>query len=344
MSQLSSADLERLSRELGSYARSGVPMPAGLRQLEQNLRPGPLRETVTELAASLEQGTPLSEALARGRAGVPSDFIALVRCGELSGDLEAVLRFSVEQSRRVKRHRSAVLTAMIYPLFVFVTLMIAASLIIRYVVPKMSDSYQQLGAELPALTQFVVDVSRFLATPVGLLVILALIVFPLLLVFNRTLRERFLDRVMIFPGMRGLVALSDTALLMRFIGRMAARAVPLPDALRAASLAVLLPESRSALERMSTAAEQGHAVAPHLSPRTPSTAAWLFARAEERGDLPVVCEGIASDCEDRFERLSKRAVAVIEPVLILLVAVVIAWLLISLYLPLFVFPNIVGRP
>lgn len=343
MSRLTGTDLDRLARELASYARCGVPMPAGLRRLESALRPGPMRDTVAALSNDLERGTALSDALARAGTGVPRDFVAMVRCGEIAGDLSSILQFSLDQSRRIKRHRSALITAMVYPVFVLLTLVAVTWIVMTLIVPRMKDIFQQLGAQLPGPTQFVMDLAAWVNSPAGAFVILLLLAVPLLIVVNGRVRDRFAEHAVQLPGMRGLVALSDTALYMNFVSRMVSRSVPLPEALRAASMAVWLKESRAALLRMSTAAEQGNPVSAHLSPDTPSTAAWLFARGEERGDLPAVCEGIAADCEERFDRLSKRAVAVLEPLLILLVALGVAYLLISLYLPLFSIPKIVGR-
>jgi type IV pilus assembly protein PilC len=129
---------------------------------------------------------------------------------------------------------------------------------------------------------------------------------------------------------------------MKFLERMLSRGVPLPAALGTGALAMNLPESRNALNAMSTAAVQGQKTGGHLGAATPAAAAWMYRQAEERGDLPATCGGIADYCEDRFERLSRRTIAVFEPFVILFVAVFVTLLVLSVYLPLFNIPKIIG--
>ncbi len=342
MKKLSSEELDRLMRELASFSRSGLPMPAGLKQLASSLRPGRMQDLVSATAADLERGSSLSEALAKRPEAVTPEFIALIRCGEISGDLHGILAFAVEHGRRLQQHRSSLITTLIYPAMVFVALFISAWLVANFIVPHFVDIFNQLGAELPAPTQFFIFMMSWIASPLGTLNILLLAAYVVFLLVRGPVRDRAAAAFGRLPGFRGLAALSDTALMMKFVGRMTARSVPLPDALRAASLAVWLRASRDSLRRMGEAAEQGQPVGPHLSAETPATAAWLFVRAEERGDLPAACEGIADYCEDRFDRLSKRAVAVLEPVLLIVVALAVGLMLVSLYLPLFNIPKLVG--
>lgn len=342
MASLSVEELERLTADLASFARAGIPMPAGLRQMEQSLGRGKLRSVAAFLAQESEHGVPLSEAMLRAPVKIAPEFASVMRCAEQSGDLRAVLDFAADHARRMQRHRAAITTALVYPAFVVLALGISTMLMLVFIVPKFKDIYDQLGAELPAPTQLIVDASNLFAHNAHF-ILLPLIALLLLVAFSREFRSRVYSGLGSLPGFRGLAALSDTALFMKFVGRMTARGIPLPDSLRAASTAVWLGRTRDSLRAMAGAAEGGHTVASLLSGEVPATAAWLFAQAEQRGDLPAACEGIADYCEDRFDRTSKRALAVLEPTLLLLVALTVAFLLISMYLPLFNIPRIVGR-
>jgi type II secretory pathway component PulF len=96
------------------------------------------------------------------------------------------------------------------------------------------------------------------------------------------------------------------------------------------------------LGSMAKAAAQGHKVGPLLAGRIPATAAWLFRQAEETGSLPEACTGIASYCEDRFDRVSKRSLTVLEIILLLCVSLVVGITIVSIYLPVFQIPKVVG--
>jgi type IV pilus assembly protein PilC len=342
MSGLTFEEQDRFVRELASLTRAGVPMPEGLSELSGMLEPGRLKVLTADLAEKVEQGKALSAAMLESTVEMPREFIALVQCGEISGEMCSVLEFAVEHSRRVKRHRSAMLTTLVYPTAVLIVTLLVAWFVSVMIVPKFKDIFDQIGAELPFITQGAVEISYVISHGFGGLIIAAVIVLIVAMAAVPAIRDRLFVALCILPGFRDLVAISDTSLFMKFIEKMAGRGVPLHAALGAASLAVWQRETRESLVAMSEAAKQGHRVGSLLSGRVPSTAAWLFCQAEERGDLPATCGGIADYCEDRFERLSKYAVAVLEPLLLVLVAAGIGYLVVSLYLPLFSIPKMIG--
>jgi type II secretory pathway component PulF len=342
MARLTPEQLDQLIHELASLARTGVPLPQGLAQLAATLPAGLFRESVEKLSAEVEQGAPLSRALEAMPAQVPPELSALAACGEATGDMRQLLEFALEHSRRVRRFRSALLTTMVYPVLLMCVAAASLSFVLVFIIPKIQEIFDQLGAELPAITQWMINVSRVVSGPLGI----ALVTVFVLLLLGSLVYRPFHDALYRFlgsmPGYRGLIALSDTAVSMKFVERMLARGVPLPATLATGALAMSLQESRNALYSMSTAAAQGQKTGAHLSPSTPAVAAWMYRQAEERGDLPATCGGIADYCEDRFERLSKRTVAVFEPFIILVVAVIVAVIVASVYLPLFNIPKIIG--
>ncbi len=195
---------------------------------------------------------------------------------------------------------------------------------------------------MPWVTQIAIDVSYLFSSEFGVFVLLGLVLLILAMLFVRGLRERIYRTLSGAPGFRHMVSLSDTTTAMKVLEFNLARGVPLPAVLSAASLAVWREESRDALQKMSYAAAQGQPVGAMLPQDCPSTAAWIFQQAEARGDLVGASHDIAAYCEDRFDRLSKRAIAVLEPMLVFFIALWIAGVLLAIYLPLFNIPKIVG--
>lgn len=339
MSRLTWKDTELLARELASFARAGIPIPDGLRQLSLSLSPGPLQKLAQTVATQVEQGMPLSEALSASGKGVPSELIALVRCGEMSGDMRGLLDFAVEHARRIERHRSALLTVLIYPVFVLAVLVLSMAFVFATIIPIIEIRVEELGMEMPRLTQMMIDLSRLLDGPLGVAVLAIVLLALAGLLFSGAYHD-WLQRVVGYlPGFDILVSLSDTAVSMKFLASTVSRGVPLPDALAAASLAVFTAQSRTMLGSMAKAAAQGHKVGPMLAGRIPATAAWLFRQAEETGSLAAACAGIASYCEDRFDRVSKRSLAILEPVLLLCVSLIVGITILSIYLPIFRIPG-----
>lgn len=342
MADIKFEDLDRLALELSSMTRAGIPLPEGLRQLAESLKPGRLKSLAGDLAAASDKGVPLSRALGDSPIVIPAGFIALVQCAEVSGDLRSVMAFAVEHARRVKRHRSAVFTTLVYPVIVLVVLVATIVFLSRSVVPQLLETAYQMNAEFPLPTMALIYVCDLFTGDSGLCMALILGVMILSLLFVQPVQERFMGLLTHLPGFRSLIALSDTALFSHALGRMLGHGVPLPSALSAAGLAVWEKSTRAMIRKMTEAATQGHRVGPLIGGEVPSMAAYLFRQGEERGDLADACAGIAEYCEDRFDRLSKRAVAFLEPAVLLIVALLIALVLTGIYLPLFSIPRMVG--
>ncbi|MFH0794499.1 MAG: type II secretion system F family protein, partial [bacterium] len=227
MPALTFDELDRLTRELASFARAGISMPQGLRQLAASLRGGRLKRLSSELAEALEKGKALSEALQASPLAPPKEFIALVKCAEISGDLRSLLDFAVEHSRRVKRHRSALLTTTIYPILVVITFFGTLYFLCNAIIPKIEAIYAQLHATLPSLTQFLVRMAYAFQGVGGLVLVVVIIALIQGTLWWEPARETMYRLVGILPGFHSLVALSDTAVFMKFVGRMTARGVPL---------------------------------------------------------------------------------------------------------------------
>jgi len=341
MPKLTFDELDRFTNELASLSRANLPLPEGLRQLAATLRPGRLRVFSEQVAAALERGRGLSEALAEASISVPRQFVALMQCAELSGDYGAVLRFAVQHGRRIRRHRVAVFTAMLYPATVVAVAVGVVLLLSFLVLPHFKEIYEQLGAELPMMTHWLLNMAAFVQNPVvsALLALLAA-VFALMLA-TAAGRRILVDLVSWLPGFHSLVGLSDTAVFTKFVGLMVQKGAPLPLALQAAGLTVTSRGSRKSLERMAAAAERGLPVSPQLASSVPSVAAYLFTRGEESGEIAGACLGIADYCEDRFDRLSQRALGAFEPLLLAIIAGFVGISVVSLYLPLFAIPKLV---
>ncbi|MBI5155492.1 type II secretion system F family protein [Candidatus Poribacteria bacterium] len=340
--QLQPDELDRLASELASMARASIPMPQGLRELHKNLRGGSLKQLSGHLATALEQGAPLSGALGASPVKVSPEFTALVRCAESCGDMTAVLQFAVEHARRVRRHRESVFTAMCYPAFVLLVMVGTLWFMSNSVIGHAAATMAGLGVRIGFASRMMFSVADMFHGLQGAIVAVLLIATILAFLAVRPLRNWLVAVFCLIPGFESLIGLSDSAVTMKLLGVMLSRGVPLPLALGAAELAVMQGRMRRSLRSMRDASERGQRVAPLLCRSVPATAAYLFRQAEERGDLPVACAGISGYCEDRFERLSKRAIAVLEPMLIFLLAVFIAIVLSGLYLPLFSIPKAIA--
>lgn len=341
MASLTAAEIDQFMTELDGLVRTNAPLPDGLRRFAAGRPAGSQRQFCERLAAGLESGKPFDQAARDSGVRVPPHVIAVLRCMEISGKGSEILDFAVNHGRRCRRHRDALVTAAFYPALVLLVCMGILWLFANFLHPRLVDIFSQLGAELPGATLLAIGLGRLFTGPAGtsVMVLLAAILATFFLVAR--LRELLIEAIAALPGLDTLVAVGDTAVSMRFVGVMLKGGVPLHVALEAAGFSVALERTRAALRIMSRAAESGQPSAPHLPRTTPATAAWLYRSAEERGDLPETCLGISDYCENTFDRLSVRRLAIFEPLMIVALALFIGFFVISSYLPLFMIPKVI---
>jgi type II secretory pathway component PulF len=342
MKNISSSDFDRFLSEIASLSRAGIPLPEGINKFSQSISNGSLSDMSKKVAGRLEKGEKLSAALEKSGYKVSEDFLAMIQCAEISGDLKTGLNFLVQHFRQIKRHRSALITALFYPFLILISGSVIFWFAATYIIPACMQIYEGRMENLPLISKIYLSTAGLVQGSNGIIFFTLLALVFIVMGLSPTIRRFFWSIVMILPGFSNLASFSDTAITMKFLGKMLGFGVPIQTALRAVSLSVMTPSMKHQLQTMAAAAEKGHSLSGLLGPRTPATAAWLFAQAEERGSLPETCLGISEYCNERFELLSRRLVTIIEPIIIILVSILIGISIVGLYLPLFMIPRLVN--
>ena len=326
-------EMQKLIRDLSGFAQTGVPAPQGLRHLATQMKQEGMRRMYEGIAASLERGVALSQALAQATPPPPVEFVAAIQCGEASGDMGAVLKFALEHAQRVKRHHSAMLTVLFYPAMVLIVALGVILLFLNVVIPKFDQTFAQLGAErLPGPTEFLMLLSAHRVVSLAILALIALVIFGLVLASRRGTAPVIMKALDLFVP---LASMSDGAILARFLGVMLQRGTTMPAALRAASLAVWLKRTRVNLLKIAGEVEKGFTAGPMMDLVLPPTAAYLFLQAEQRGETPQACQGIAEYCEENFDLLSDRLTRLLGPILVVSLGIIIGGMVIVLWMPIF---------
>lgn len=334
-------ELEQLHRDLLSFLQAGVPMPHAFRQLATQFPSRRLRQLSEEIAPLLEAGTPLSAALRKATVRVPEEFVTIIECSEVAGDLVSGIRYSMEHCQRIQRHRSALLTTAFYPALLLIASLCVIWVLCNTVVLRTKAMMDQLGYEYPLPMMIMHKLADLISGLGGLMIVLAISALLLACFLTPLLRSRLYITMSRFGGMNTVAGLSDLSLLMHLLALQLGKGVPLPQALRAARFSALHPKTRAALVEMAHAAECGRPISPLLPRNFPATASYLIFRGEETGNLAAVCADVATYCEERFEILSRRYLATLEPLLILLSGVYVFAVVLVFYLPLFQIPRLV---
>lgn len=330
-------DLVMFIRQLYSLLHAGVPIIRALRGLADNTRNPRLARTIRETAGRLENGRSLAESMSAFPDVFPTLLIALVRVGEDSGRLEESLLRMATNLEQERNTREQVKTALRYPTFVMIAIVIAIGIVNVFVIPAFSDVFDQMGAELPLPTVMLIAVSEFTTSYWPLMIGAVIAAVSGFKAWARTARGRLVwDRIKLRFPLVGKIMLR--ALLARF-GRtlsMALRSgVPVLQALSAVARTTDNAHVGRGVESMRQGIERGESllqVARETELFTPLVLQML-AVGEETGRVSEMMDQVAEFYEREVESDLAKLSSYIEPIVIGFIGLLVLILALGIFLP-----------
>ena len=331
--------LTEFTRQLATLQRSGVPLARSINVLiEQNDDPD-AQELLSDILEAVKAGQSLSDALARHREVFPQVMISMVRTGEVSGTLDEVLTRLADLFEKQEQIRSEVRAALAYPLLVLLLGIGSAFVLITFVIPRLRLMFDAVGESLPLPTRVLLGISgvfRAAWWAIGLVVV-ALCVAGYFARRSERVQaawDRFKLRI---PWASTLVRNAAIARFARALGTMVHADVSIVEALKVAQAAVGNRAIAAEIGRMARDVQSGDSLAKLMTESgafSPLTVQ-MVAVGEETGHLDEMLLHVA-DAYDRQAAASARMLtSLLAPVLILIVAALVAFLILSLVLPIF---------
>ncbi len=344
--RLSLEEFIRFNQELEGLARTRLPLGTGVRRMATELKSSrALRSLATDVAAGLERGQSLSEALQQSGHQFPRVYLEMIRVGERSESLGAILNTVVRAGRQEQEMHSAVRTLLTYPAFIICASVVVVTILSVYVVPHFQTIYGELGAELPGLTIFLVSAVSYLRGwgVLGILVVPVFVILAVRLLYGLPPVRRMVDAAIYrIPLIGPMVSVHHAGQWCRALGELLLRGVPLDESLDFAADAM----PNLTLRQLSLAAAAhvrrgGRMVVPlEDTPAIPSSYRWMLGRAEERGDLGETCRELADLAESNTAYFRQRAFLFFEPIVLVVIGLCVAVVIVALYLPLFTLPRL----
>lgn len=341
MNRIKLGDLAILSRQLATMVSSGMTILRALYVLEAQTENKKLAEELVEVRKDVEAGLPLSDALERHPKTFNPLFVAMTRAGETGGVLEDSLLRIADQLEKEESLRRQVKSAMAYPIVILSFATIVMLAMVAFIVPVFAGVFKELGgAELPAMTQFTMSISK-VVTGYWYLLILGTIggVYGFIkwkkTPKGRGLWQRFLLRVPFKIGdIFQKVALARWS---RTFSALMGAGVPLLQAIDITSQTAGNIVVEEAMANVTTSVKAGGTIAQPLmdSPVFPSMVGHMVKVGEETGALTTMLTKIGDFYEDQVAASVKALTSILEPVMIVLVGGIVGFIVISMYLPLF---------
>ncbi len=332
-------DLTTLTRQLATLVDAGLPLLRGLHVLQRQTPNATLKDALNSMCESVESGSTFSESLTNYPKIFDNLYVNMVKAGEAGGVLEVVLNRLAEFAEKAAKIKNKVKGAMVYPIVVLVAAVGITGFLLVAVIPKFKDIFNDLleGKPLPAITQLVMDASN-LVMHNGLAVVAAVAVFVTLFkIFAKTKMGSYvLDVSKINAPMFGsLVRRTAIARMTRTLGTLLASGVPVLQALNIVRDTTGNEVISRAMQNVHDAVKEGESMTAPLAACKvfPPMVISMVEVGEETGALPDMLTRIADTYDDEVDNAVAGLTSVIEPLMIIILAVVVGTIVIAMFMP-----------
>jgi len=337
--RVSSEELTLFTRQLATLLRSGVPLLRALDVMERQEKNAKLASIISGLAENVRAGNSFSDGLTQNPKIFDKLYVNMVRAGEAGGILETVLDRLAGFMEKSLRLRKRVKSAMIYPSVVIFVAIVIVVLLMVVVVPKFEEIFANMlkGAALPQITQIVVGSSRFVQENI-VVVLVALVgaVVFLRIFFKTKVGGRAKDLVVFkLPKIGDLLGKANIARFTRTFGTLLSSGVPILDALVITREVVSNRYFADAIGRIHDQVRDGETVAAPMSNENifPSMVTSMVEVGEETGELDQMLTRVADNYDEDVDNAVNGITSIIEPVMIVFLAVVVGFIVIALFMP-----------
>lgn len=334
---LSGNDLVLTTRQLAMLIKSGATVEEALGAIAGEAEKPGTRRVLMGVRGNVQEGYSFSEALSQSSKAFPAYYRAVVSAGQSSGRLGDVMDRLATHLEKTRKLRNKLLSALIYPLVLACVAMIVVVLLLIFVVPAVVEQFESLGQDLPPLTNAVIGISDFMRGW-GLLVV------PLIAGGAWLLRGMFRtpavklgwDRAALrLPLLGKVIKSANAAQFARTFATLSGSGATVPDALVAARGSVANEVFRQAAGTVRRQVEEGQTLnrAMRSTKVFPPMLVHMVASGERGGDLPAMMGRAADYMEEELDSNATVALGLLEPLLIVLLAGVVALIVLAIMLP-----------
>ncbi len=333
-------DLMVLTRQLATLGEAGLPLLRGLRVLLRQTKSVPLREALTGMSEAVESGSTFSESLANYPKIFNNLYVNMVRAGEAGGVLEVVLTRLAEFMEKAEKIKNKVKGAMIYPAVVLTAAIGIVIFLMYSVIPKFKDIFNDLleGKQLPAVTRFVIGASNVVKENVLMVVVTIIAAIVLFNLWGRTNNGRYIiDTIkMRLPVFGTLISRTAIARLTRTLGTLLSSGVPVLQALMIVRDTSGNTVIARAVQNIHDSVKEGESMTDPMAAAKvfPPMVVSMVEVGEETGALPDMLIRVANTYDDEIDNAVAGLTSIIEPLLILFLAVIVGTIVIAMFMPL----------
>lgn len=328
------------TRQLATLIDAGLPLLRGLNVLAKQERDSVLKSAINKVADSVQEGSTFSQGLAQHPRLFNDLYVNMVRAGEVGGVLEVVLTRLAEFQEKAQKVKNKVLAAMVYPVIVLLLAIGIMVFLLIFIVPRFETIFHDMLGDkpLPTITLFVIGVSNFMQQHWALLLggIVALFAAGKLAAQTRAGRF-FIDRAKLRAPLFGdLIQKTSISRFSRTLGTLVTSGVPILQALTITRETAGNTVIARAISQVHDSVKEGESITQPLeaSRAFPPMVISMIDVGEETGQLPEMLLKIAEVYDDEVDNSVAALTSLLEPVMIVLLALIVGTIVIALFMPL----------
>ena len=334
-------DIMLFTRQLATMLQAGLPLSEALAMQASGAGKIALSELLYAVKADVDRGGGLSNALANHPFVFDRTYIGLVAAGERSGTLEKILSQLADFLEKSSKIKKTIKKALVYPIIVICIALGITALILWKVVPVFADMFKEQGRELPAATQFVVNISEgirswgfvYMVMGIGVFIFL----FKRVLRTNQAFKRKFDQQVLKLPIFGNLIVLSNSANFASTLSTMYEAGTPIIASLNTVANSTSNTVFQDAIEKIkgNVAIGQELNFAMRQSKMFPDMVSYMIGIGEKSGNLSEMLNKVAELYMEDIDNAVGAMMSLIEPILIVILGSLVGGIVVAMYLPLF---------
>ena len=338
--KITTADIAIFSRQLATMLAAGIPLVQAFEIVGTGHENAGMQKLILSIKADVEGGSALAEALAKHPIYFDDLFINLVEAGEQAGALETLLDKIATYKEKTEAIKKKIKKALTYPAAVLVVAFVVMTILLIFVIPAFEDLFRGFGADLPAFTRMVIDLSVFVREKGFILAVAIGGAIGGFLYFKKRSRpmRHFLDRMTLkIPVIGPIMQKASIARYARTLSTMFAAGVPLVEALESVAGATgnIVYEEGVLVMRDEVATGQRLQQSMENSDLFPNMVIQMIAVGEESGSLDEMSAKVADFYEEDVDNAVDNLSSLLEPMIMAILGVLVGGLVIAMYLPIF---------
>jgi type IV pilus assembly protein PilC len=344
--KVNAADISVFARQLATMLAAGIPMVQAFEIVSTGNDKPAMQKLILDIKSDVEGGTSLHESLAKHPLQFDDLFVNLVQAGEQAGALESLLDKVATYKEKTEALKKKVKKALFYPAAVLTVAVVVTVILLIFVIPQFESLFKGFGADLPAFTQWVIDLSRFVqAKGIFIAMVAAGAIYAFAYFHKRSRKMRqALDRMALkFPIIGPILNKSAIARYARTLSTMFSAGVPLVEALESVAGATGNIVYEDAVMKMRDEVATGQRLqrAMESTGLFPNMVISMIAVGEESGSLDEMSGKVASFYEAEVDNAVDSMSSLLEPLIMAILGVLVGGLVVAMYLPIFKLGSVV---